>query len=237
MELYISIYQQQKFLGSCNYCQIEIVSYRFFREMRFVNFNYASLDIEEFDDLMVEITYKNSQGSILPYSIFGIRSHEIYRDHNSLTVFGPIISADGVYYMDYDQHEIDMFHLFENNQSINWWGFNRDEKKAYLFCSGSFTGLSKRYSGTYFSVDCSVIREPLDFYFLLGESLCGTKGYMGIDSNTLEDCLIESYEKGTETNRTLCLHSHETLISCIGDQIFEEICLLFHKYGFEIQLV
>jgi hypothetical protein len=100
----------------------------------------------------------------------------------------------GDYDLGYRQGVIDVFNLWQQRKSFEWFAdhTNPFSKSDYIFACFTYSGLSKEIieKGVY-KIDLSLVKEEQDLYYLVSENFLGERGYFGHNIHTFKDCLIE----------------------------------------------
>ena len=220
-------------IGNCDYIKLEKEQYTTGFYFYLNQFNFIKqVTFDQGDVLTIQIYY---------YNRFNIKMHlfnfEIYliddiHENNSIRIFGLMIPIDGIIY---DQRIIDIFYRWHNNEEIDWWTLDVDYKESFLYCCGSYSGLFKEIARKTYAINCLSVNEKLDFYYLLGYTFFGNKGYFGDSLYTLGDCLTEIYNNSNSLkNLNLKFVNHQKLILIFGEEYFNEICSLFESADVKI---
>jgi hypothetical protein len=100
---------------------------------------------------------------------------------------------------EYEQGLVDIFHIWQKESLFNWFSLpvGSQMKRDYNYACLIYSGLSIRITQKeIYQIDVSLIREKLDFYYLVALEFLGGKGYFGYDLHTFKDCLSELYLNG-----------------------------------------
>jgi hypothetical protein len=231
--LEIKIIFNDTIIGHCNYLKIEkekyiSASFFYLKDFHFVK----EVLFNQNDIVKIQICYINKFNVKVHLVDFGISLIDDLIQDDCFEIFGLLVPIDGI---TYDQRIIDIFYNWQNNEEIDWWSMDKDYKDSYLYCCGSWSGLSKDIFGKDYFIDCSLIDEKLDFYYLLGSTFFGNRGYFGNYAYTLGDCLTEIYTNSNSLkNLNIKFLHHKKAILVLGVAVFNEICTLFENSGVKI---
>lgn len=231
--LEIRIVFNNTIIGYCNYLKLEKEMYTSACFFSLKDFHFLKeVAFNQEDVVNIQVYYYNKfnvKTHLLDFGIFVI--DDLIQD-DYLKIFGLLIPIDGIIY---DQRIIDIFYKWQNNEDIDWWTMDKDYKESYIYCCGSWSGLSKEVSRKDYIIDCSIVNEKLDFYYLLASTFFGSRGYFGDYTYTLGDCLTEIYTNSTSlTNLKIEFLNHKQVIKVFGLDVFNEICFLFENSGVKI---
>jgi len=232
--LKFTVIHKKELLGSYGYAALKVNSNSFIRE-----FFIEGLNIEQplemiSSTISINVNYTNKYNSVLHLVDFELYVTDIEKAFGGTNISG--IVRPNSHFENYEQEIINVLNSWQKGIEIEWDKLNTTEKHNYISCCGYWSGLTKKIPLEKYRLDCSLIKEELDFFILLGEVLVGKRGYFGDYLYTLEDCLRELHNEN-QHHITLEFFNYEILKNSVGDSYFDDIIKLFNRYNFDIKLI
>ncbi len=187
------------------------------------------LNFEDYSEAEIKILFHDKE-----YIVFNFEIEHYESKGNQLVLY---TNLDLPAYL-YDQSVINVFHLIDKNEKLNWRSLSVTDKKGWLRTCLFLNGLPKKIQSGSLVIDCSEIHQQIDFYCLIGEVLVGSKGYFGQDLDGFADCLIESYASFVlDDERKIIFLNFENLEKVFSkDKAADFIIDKFKHNGFKIEI-
>jgi hypothetical protein len=135
----------------------------------------------------------------------------------------------------YDQNVIDIFNHWQEREEESFYDLSVLQKKSWLHACLIYSGLPSKINKPIIEIDCILINDKYDLFYLLGESFIGPKGYFGRDFEGVRDCL---YLCGRENNTKIVFKNSYKLNLLFEKMNFskDEFLTDFSKLGYTLDL-
>ncbi|MEN2400842.1 hypothetical protein GKZ90_0013735 [Flavobacterium sp. MC2016-06] len=161
----------------------------------YVVFKEKNIDIDEIlkKTNIIKFKFKNKHNKTIRYNelIFTTEYTFFEINNNRIELIGLLRSAKNV--QSFHQYDIDIFYDWSKGLEYDLIKIDDNEfKRQYFFCCFLWNFGSYRLNcNKNLSIDCSNIKSDYDFYYLLGKTLFGDRGYLGSNLDSLEDSVID----------------------------------------------
>lgn len=239
--LYIELHIKQEKIFQCNYLQLETNSEYCSRKLTFkgVKISQEICDIicssvGSSDSVEIIIYAINSKGDLYFRTYFEFQLRGLnFNLNEDFWIYGLIVTDS----QRYSQPLIDILNTWQNNENFDWYKLPiySQKKNDYLKACYYYSGIkSNIIDKEKYIIDLSLVKEVVDFYYLLGVEFMGDRGYMGECYNTFKNVMISISNNINKKEITLFLENN-TNIQSIAHQIdFEEILTILNNFGIKI---
>ncbi|CAA0143702.1 hypothetical protein AQ1689_100075 [Tenacibaculum maritimum] len=137
-------------------------------------------------------------------------------------------------------NDVEIYQMLHYNILIDWEKGNKidwrdlssiDEKEAWLLACFKWSGIYLgKLKASEFSLNFEDIESVVDFYCLLGETLFGYRGYIGMDMMGFDDCIQYIYKANNNHSTKLILKNYRKL------EFLNFHMEILKRFGFKISL-
>ncbi|UUC46760.1 hypothetical protein [Flavobacterium cerinum] len=161
----------------------------------YVVFNEKDIDIDGVlkKTNTIKFKFKNKHNRVIHYNelVFSTEYTFFEINEDRVELIGLLKNKKNV--PSFHQYDIDIFYDWSKGFEYDLIKIHDNEfKRQYLLCCSLWNlGSFRLNCNKNLSIDCSNIKSDYDFYYLLGKTLFGERGYFGMSLDSLEDSIID----------------------------------------------